>query len=332
MLRHRQGRLQEAQRSAQQALAEIEQRHLWDSIQSPPAAIAQAWVAWERGALTTAETVLEAPLKTAIAFDEVPRYVENRIVRARVLFSQGHPSRAHAELEAARLTPAGRAATGLFADWLALEQVRLCLLQADPSGAAMALPDWRARIERGARSMREHLLLARMAVATGLDATQLLETPPPGLEVVLPHRLELLKLQAIAAMAAGDRRRARAELSAALELAVRSGHRQTFLDDRPALGDIFIETADSAGFELPGEHDIEALTAREMDVLRLLPSHLKYREIAAELYVSVNTVRFHVKTIFRKLGTTDRTATVRIARRAGLLPAEPSISGRTTPV
>jgi len=43
----------------------------------------------------------------------------------------------------------------------------------------------------------------------------------------------------------------------------------------------------------------------------------------------VNTVRFHVKTIFRKLGTTDRNGTVRIARRAGLLSAQGSIPGQT---
>ncbi len=60
-------------------------------------------------------------------------------------------------------------------------------------------------------------------------------------------------------------------------------------------------------------------TEREMDVLRLLPGYLGYRGIGAELSVS-KTVKSHVKTVFRKPGTSNRGDTVRVARRAGLLP------------
>ena len=49
-------------------------------------------------------------------------------------------------------------------------------------------------------------------------------------------------------------------------------------------------------------HLVEPLTARERDVLRFLPSRLTLGEIADELYVSVNTLKFHLKLIYRKLG------------------------------
>ncbi len=52
----------------------------------------------------------------------------------------------------------------------------------------------------------------------------------------------------------------------------------------------------------PSLHLVEPLTARERDVLRFLPSRLTLGEIADELYVSVNTLKFHLKIIYRKLG------------------------------
>jgi LuxR family maltose regulon positive regulatory protein len=61
------------------------------------------------------------------------------------------------------------------------------------------------------------------------------------------------------------------------------------------------------------------LSKRELEVLRLLPSGLSQREIAAELYVSFNTVRTHTRVIFRKLGVTSRAEAVARARELGLL-------------
>jgi LuxR family maltose regulon positive regulatory protein len=64
---------------------------------------------------------------------------------------------------------------------------------------------------------------------------------------------------------------------------------------------------------------VEGLTDREQAVLHYLPSQLTQREIANELYVSLNTVRTHCKSIFRKLGVGDRKAAVQAARDNGLL-------------
>jgi LuxR family maltose regulon positive regulatory protein len=61
------------------------------------------------------------------------------------------------------------------------------------------------------------------------------------------------------------------------------------------------------------------LSPREIDVLRLLPSELSQREIAAELYVSFNTIRTHTRVIFSKLGVTSRAEAVSRARELGLI-------------
>ena len=61
------------------------------------------------------------------------------------------------------------------------------------------------------------------------------------------------------------------------------------------------------------------LSHRELEVLRLLPGPLSQREIAAELYVSFNTIRTHTRVIFRKLGVTSRAEAVARARELGLL-------------
>jgi DNA-binding CsgD family transcriptional regulator len=62
----------------------------------------------------------------------------------------------------------------------------------------------------------------------------------------------------------------------------------------------------------------DPLTPRELDVLRLAAGWRSTAEIAAELYVSINTVKSHLKAIYRKLGTTHRAETVRAAVRLGL--------------
>jgi LuxR family maltose regulon positive regulatory protein len=59
---------------------------------------------------------------------------------------------------------------------------------------------------------------------------------------------------------------------------------------------------------------VDQLTDREREVLRLLPSRLTLREIAAELSISMNTLKFHLKVIYRKLQCGSRTEAAEIAR------------------
>jgi len=56
-----------------------------------------------------------------------------------------------------------------------------------------------------------------------------------------------------------------------------------------------------------------------MAVLRYLPTALTFAEIAAQLFVSKNTVRTHAQSIYRKLGVESRADAVAAARRERLL-------------
>jgi LuxR family maltose regulon positive regulatory protein len=64
---------------------------------------------------------------------------------------------------------------------------------------------------------------------------------------------------------------------------------------------------------------IEPLSGSELRVLRYLPTNLTTPEIAAELYVSRNTVKTHVRSLYLKLGTHRRAEAVEFARDLGLL-------------
>jgi LuxR family transcriptional regulator, maltose regulon positive regulatory protein len=61
------------------------------------------------------------------------------------------------------------------------------------------------------------------------------------------------------------------------------------------------------------------LSSRELEVLRLLPSEMSFREIGNALYVSHNTVKTHASRIYRKLGADTRTEAVTRARELRLL-------------
>jgi LuxR family maltose regulon positive regulatory protein len=64
---------------------------------------------------------------------------------------------------------------------------------------------------------------------------------------------------------------------------------------------------------------VEPLTKRELSVLLYLPTKLSLREIASEMYVSLNTVKTHSSAVYRKLGVNDRVSAVDTARKLGLL-------------
>jgi NarL family two-component system response regulator LiaR len=62
------------------------------------------------------------------------------------------------------------------------------------------------------------------------------------------------------------------------------------------------------------------VTARELEILTLIARGLSNREIAAQLFVSENTVKTHCSRAFNKLGATRRTQAVRRGKELGLLP------------
>jgi LuxR family maltose regulon positive regulatory protein len=71
----------------------------------------------------------------------------------------------------------------------------------------------------------------------------------------------------------------------------------------------------------PAVLPVQELSKSELRVLRYLPTNLTRREIAGELSVSLNTVDTHIRRIYAKLGTADRTAAVERGRELRLLSA-----------
>jgi ATP/maltotriose-dependent transcriptional regulator MalT len=63
----------------------------------------------------------------------------------------------------------------------------------------------------------------------------------------------------------------------------------------------------------------EPLTRSETRVLRYLPTHMGAPEIAAEMFLSANTVKTHLRHLYRKLGAHSRREAVQRARAIGLL-------------
>jgi LuxR family transcriptional regulator, maltose regulon positive regulatory protein len=64
---------------------------------------------------------------------------------------------------------------------------------------------------------------------------------------------------------------------------------------------------------------VGSLTTAELRVLRFLPTHYPFHEIAQRLHVSSNTVKTHVHAVYRKLDASSRSEAVATATRAGLL-------------
>lgn len=67
---------------------------------------------------------------------------------------------------------------------------------------------------------------------------------------------------------------------------------------------------------------LEELSARELDVLKLIAKGFSNDEIARTLFISPHTVKNHVSNIYRKMGMDDRTQVAITALRLGLVPLE----------
>jgi len=67
---------------------------------------------------------------------------------------------------------------------------------------------------------------------------------------------------------------------------------------------------------------LEELSARELDVLKLIARGFSNDQIARTLFISPHTVKNHVSNIYRKMGMDDRTQVAITALRLGLVPLE----------
>lgn len=80
-----------------------------------------------------------------------------------------------------------------------------------------------------------------------------------------------------------------------------------------------------------GELMIDPLTARELEILSHLANGLSDREIAEELFLSLNTVKWHNRQIYSKLGVGSRTQAAALASKEGLLKTRPSSQSVSIP-
>jgi LuxR family maltose regulon positive regulatory protein len=171
------------------------------------------------------------------------------------------------------------------------------------------------------------ICVARLALAND-DRTAALA----GLDAAVPRCIRHdVVLALLRARAVADRDEALKYTDTAVELASGCGMLQTVASEGPAVMDL----VEHAAWRAPAEwldrlrrctpevsvrlestktELVEPLTERERDVLRFLPGRLTVREIADELYVSVNTVKFHLRVIYRKLGVNTRAEAAEVAR------------------
>jgi LuxR family maltose regulon positive regulatory protein len=167
------------------------------------------------------------------------------------------------------------------------------------------------------------LLTARLALTCGHDAeAEPLLADLAGTAGNRRHLFEAAALRARAAAATGDLAAARRVLAVVAETAQREGAVRVFLDEGFDIADLLPAGPSARGVLATVTANtalVEALSERELSVLRYLPSRLSNREIGDELYVSLNTVKSHLKTIYRKLDVERRDEAVRRARQLGLL-------------
>ena len=101
--------------------------------------------------------------------------------------------------------------------------------------------------------------------------------------------------------------------------------RRLLADEGPELADLLQQfrhpaaAAVAADVHSGGASSYERLSERERVVLEYLPTRMSNQDIAAELYVSLNTVKTHLKSVYRKLGATTRNEAVSHAIASGLL-------------
>ncbi len=283
--------------------------------------------------------------------------LEALLVLTDVLLETARLAEADSALErAAEL--AGQLAPPSYHVHVALRRIELTAATQGPAAGADAAARTRARLEgqRLGADLADPLVAIHsywlLAEGRTIEASRLAETLPPGPQrSVLRARLAVLEHRGRSTSdALGDTHAWPAVLRIEAELisAAADGYRylpqilehsdgyiwtvvkqgQTLLRRlaslsgaaTPALTRV-LDNAGAFSAAFRPAHDAgpgSQLTDRERALLQLLPSHLSYAEVAAELYLSVNTVKSNLKTLYRKLGVSSRSEAVQRARATSL--------------
>ena len=301
--------------------------------------LAQALVSLRRDDLSTAQRLLERidPQLTGQFPGEPSVSAVAALIRARVLLADGDATAATSQL--ARLRETWGPAHPALADVLTIAEGEVAL-RAGSTGRARAvllLVEEGEHFDRAdGRLLRGGLLIAEGDFKTALEAVEpCLDGAADG--VTLQERISGLLIAAVAQRRLGASDEAAALLEDALALAEPDAAYRAFLDGgatvRSAMTVLIPPTSRHAGFagRILERFDAQAprpatpdavsvpLTDSERAVLRFLPSHMTNEEISQALFLSINTVKTHLRSAYRKLGVSSRREAIARGRRLGLL-------------
>ena len=331
------GRLRRAAKLAGQATAALaaDDQRPPAPHPAPPALAALAWMHLERGELREARSRLrQLDAALAVGPDKLIGAV------AFLLAAYGALAEGHGDV-AAQMTARARAGWAVPA-WL---DQRLSL---SDSRAHAPAGDTRAAIAAAERAGRDASPEAAVTLAyawlaagdgqqRGACARARAGGPRGEPEQV---RLQAWLVDARLSYDSGDGARGRRSLVSALRLAEREQLKLPFVIERGWIGPVLRRDPELArihrhlfasapccdqpravaGTSATGTVlAVEPLTEREREVLRHVSGMLNTAEVASEMYISINTVKAHLKSIYRKLAATHRGEAVRRARQLELI-------------
>lgn len=321
------------------AAADIAEQRGWTAeMQMATAYLALALCHFEWGNLDEAYVYLDQATNAHRADQEPPVAVALQIARARFHLAAGEATAARTALAAARARYGDRPLPAFLHRLVAVEEADLDLATGHPQRVQdrftrLGVPDidvWSTDRERVRLALAQLALGQPQQVATTVGSLLADEPGNPG------PVLEAWLVTALAADRLREDARALDALSAALHLAAPENRQRPFLTADPRLCELLARHAELVS----SQHDFikqilanlahqqasarpaplgEPLTDRETAVLRYLPTLLTNTELAEQMYISVNTVKAHLKSLYRKLDVTSRRQAVHRARELGLL-------------
>ncbi len=320
----RAGRVPVAELLARRAVA-LARRLRFDR---PPLVVqlAQAWIALDRGRRDRADQLVRHVAQVNAARRDPTVAFEVVMTRLRV---DDDPRATHRALRALDELAHHGECGGALMHRLARANATLRLRSGGTTRAAehMLTVDDDERIRPAGRLLLARLLLREGHLARARAQAAAVTPQASGPRLAVAAAL----VEAAAARAAGDRRAAlvairRARVTAiAHSMAPAAGRVPPIrpVRDPASRGGArpLAPTARAASPTLRTDDrpPVEHLTQRELEALQLLPSGLSYKGIALELAVSLNTVKSHLKSVYRKLGARSRYEALNRAGQLGLL-------------
>ncbi|MFJ3875840.1 LuxR C-terminal-related transcriptional regulator [Streptomyces sp. NPDC090077] len=304
------GALNLAQQHGEASLAFADLHGIPDSQRSGAAGLALAAVAVEREELGEAAVQLDRAELLHDVLGDSDLLIERSVLRAQLELARGRWDAARSHLDGhlaeAAAYPAGPAVR------LVVACATAALARGDVGAAAAALE--RIPADEGPPSYTVALAQVRAAADRPAQALELIEATERSDAVTLPDRVRLVLLRAHRALLDGREDTARTLLVEALDLARPEGLRRPFRETGPWVpylaGRLNGHSASYAWLASPhpqADHRVvEELSRREREVLQQVARMMSTEEVAAELHVSVNTVKTHLRGIYRKLCVSRR--------------------------